>query len=320
MKSNPLLVGFFGLLLAGTAVGQEKQFEWQPANDESVRLDPANYHAGRVYHPGPNGGGMHIDVDSAQPLTIAMARQGEWAEAMQRPELLYSLNYLCRQEHVIKATYTCQLPPEPMVLIVHDERYSGTTSVDHAVFAGLGAVLDPSNRVDRAIGGIATALAGEGATTRHFVSPNDVHIQYYSWVCVANCNPPEFRWIQQFKEKYELTSFTKVYGGLRPEHDGEKVSVKIKSPMPMAVAILPSQVANQLHSSPDALEAALRQNSCQQRGVQSLTFECAFNVADGPQSLVVVPEAGQNVPHHKKAEIEVYSAKCVENCAIAANN
>ena len=165
---------------------------------------------------------------------------------------------------------------------------------------------------------MATVLTGSGSATHHFVSPNDVHIQYYRWVCIENCIQPEYQWIRQFKEKYDLTSFTKVYGGLQPEHDGEKVSVKIKSPVPMAVAILPSKVADQLHAQPDAFETALQQNACQQRGVQSLTFECTFNVADGPQSLIVVPEAGQKIPH-KKAEIDVFSLKCVANCTVANN-
>jgi len=315
MKSGAIFVTLF-VLLVRPAFAQEKVFQWQPANDESVRLDPANYHAGRVYHPGPDGGGMHIDVQSALPVTVAMARSDDWNQALQHPESVAGLNTMCRQEHVVKATYTCQLPPAAMVLIVRDER----NSVDRAVFAGMGAVLDPHSKVDRAIGvGVATVLTGQGSATRHFISPNDVHIQYYRWACVENCIQPEFRWMRQFKEKYDLTSFTKVYSGLLPEHDGEKVSVKIKSSVPMAVAILPSKVADQLHSKPDAFETALQENSCQQRGVQSLTFECTFNVADGPQSLVVVPEAGQEIPHYKKAEIEVFSLKCVTNCAIANN-
>ncbi|HMF92287.1 MAG TPA: hypothetical protein VKL40_16700 [Candidatus Angelobacter sp.] len=315
MKTRGIFVALLMLVLLTPAFAQQKVFQWQPANDESVRLDPANYHAGRVYHPGPDGGGMHIDVQSALPVTIAMARSSDWSQAMQRHELLADIPYFCRQEHVVKATYTCQLPPAAMVLIIHDER----NSVDRAVFAGMGAVLDPNSKVDRAIGvGVATVLTGQGSATRHFVSPNDVHIQYYRWACIENCIQPEFQWIRQFKEKYELTSFTKVYGGLLPEHDGEKVSVKIKSPVPMAVAILPSKVADQLHAQADAFETALQQNSCQQRGVQSLTFECTFNVADGPQSLIVVPEAGQKIPH-KKAEIDVFSLKCVANCTVANN-
>jgi hypothetical protein len=84
----------------------------------------------------------------------------------------------------------------------------------------------------------------------------------------------------------------------------------------MVVAMLPSQVADQLHAQPNALEAALEKNACQQRGVQSLQFQCTFNLDDGPQSLVVVPEAGTSVPNHKKAEIEMQAARCVLNCAL----
>ena len=32
--------------LAGPLFGQQRIFNWLPANDESVRLDPANYHTG----------------------------------------------------------------------------------------------------------------------------------------------------------------------------------------------------------------------------------------------------------------------------------
>jgi len=63
-------------------------------------------------------------------------------------------------------------------------------------------------------------------------------------------------------------------------------------------------------------ESALEKNSCQQRGVQSLQFECKFNLADGPQSLIVVPESTASVPNHKKAEIEMQAARCVANCAL----
>jgi len=141
-----------------------------------------------------------------------------------------------------------------MTLIIQDER----NNPDAAVFAGLGAVLDPHNKVDRAVGvGIATVLTGQGSLTRRFDSPNDVHVQYYRWDCVENCVQPEFRWTQQIKEKYDLTSFLKVYGGFTPDHDGEQVSIKLKSPMPMLVAMVPSQIAGQLHLKPETLESAL---------------------------------------------------------------
>ena len=301
--------------LAAPSFAQQRVFNWTPGNDESVRLDPANYHAGQTYHPGPNGGNIHLDIKAQQPVTIFLAPAGEWSAGLQHPEGLARLRTLCLHEHVVETTLLCDLPPEPMTLIVRDDR----NSLEPAVFAGLGAVLDPSNKVDRAVGtGIAAVLSARGPVMRHFVSPNDVHIQYHRWICMENCIQPEFRWILQFKEKYEITSFLKVYGGFVPDHDGGPVSIRIKSPVPMVVAMLPSQVADQLHSRPEQLEAALEKNSCQQRGVQSLQFQCTFNLADGPQSLVVVPEPGANIPHHKKAEIEFQAVKCVENCTLLA--
>ncbi len=316
IKKAATLTLFVALAAAAPAFGQGKVFDWLPANDESVRMDPANYHTGRTYQPGPQGGNIHVDIDAQRPVTIALTSASGWSQALQRPELIGSLNYLCVREHVMKTTYVCDLPAEPMTLVIHDER----NSPDLAVFAGLGAALDENDKVDRAIGvGVATVLTGQGSVSRRFVAPNDVHIQYFRWACINNCFPPEFQWIRQVKEKYELTSFFKVYGGFAPERDGEQVSVKIKSPVPMVVAILPSNVADQLHARPDSLETALEKNACQQRGVQNLEFQCTFNASDGPQSLVVGPEAGGGVPSHKKAEIEMLASKCVANCAAPAD-
>jgi len=231
------------------------------------------------------------------------------------------------REHVVKTTYLFDLPGEPMTLVVRDDRGSS----GRAAFAGLGEVLKrdsavmstaAGNVVGSAVGtglGLAKIFKEERPATRHFVSPNDVHIQYYRWACISKCFPPEFQWIQQVKEKYELTGFLKVYGGYAPDRDGEVVSIKIKAPSPMLVALVPSSVANQLHARPEMLEPALEKNSCQQRSVQSQTFQCTFNSADGPQSLIVVPEAGEKVKH-KKVEVEFFASKCVEHCALPPEN
>ncbi len=224
----------------------DRVFNWQPGNQEDVRLDPANYHAGQTYHASGDGGNMQVDIKSERPVTIFLAHSEEWNAAVQHPESLNSLQQLCTREHVVETRYTCFVPPVSMTLIIRDERYSP----DHAVFAGLGAVLDPSNRVERAVGagitGIAAVMAERESAKRQFKAPNDVHIQYFRWLCVENCVQPEFRWTWQVKEKYQLTSFLKVYGGFTPDHDGAQVSIKIKSPVPMVVAMLPSDVANQL--------------------------------------------------------------------------
>jgi hypothetical protein len=315
MRNTKIPVLFAFLLMnvcCGAAVGQERVFSWLPANDESVRLDPANYHTGRTYHPSSSGATNHVDIKSEKPVTIFMALEGEWNGVLQNPAALGQLRRFCVREHVVETTYVCEMPVEPMTLVIQDDR----GSADHAVFAGIGAVLDRYDKTNGAINaGIAAVLAAKGTAPRKFVSPNDVHIQYYRWDCVENCIQPEIVWTQQVKEKYHLSPFLKIYGGFAADHDGELVSIKIKAPVPMLVAMLPSAVANQLHGKPDMLESALEKSACQQRGVQSLQFECKFDVNDGPQSLIVVPEEAASVPK-KKAEIEMLAARCVANCGL----
>jgi hypothetical protein len=80
----------------------------------------------------------------------------------------------------------------------------------------------------------------------------------------------------------------------------------------MTLAVLPSAMADQIYDKPDQLGSALAQTSCKQRGVQTMEFDCLFNMADGPQSLLIVP----NLKSHKKAEIDVQTYKCVANCEL----
>jgi hypothetical protein len=328
MRIAKIVLALVVFVCVSPAFAQQKVFEWQPGTEESVRLDPANYHGGKSY--GPQGGTIHVDIDAQQPVSIFMTGASDWNRAMQNPEMLGSIRMVCLREHVIKVTYTCDLPLEPMQLIVRDDRESPSSNA----FAGLGAVLKstesvataapvlgPAMGVVDAVGtGIADMLGRQNnATPRHFVAPNDVQIQYYRWICISNCFPPQFQWIQQAKEEYKLTPFLKVYGGYAPNDDGEVVSIKIKAPVPMLVAVLPSSIANQLHEKPEILEPALEKTPCQQRGVQSQTFQCTFNAADGPQSLIVVPENTEKVPH-KKTEVEFFASKCVANCPLPSEN
>jgi len=297
-----------------TAYGQDRVFDWVPANQENVRLDPANYHTARTYHPSSPGANNHVDIGAQQPVTIFMAPEAEWNAVLQNPLNFGQLRRYCVQEHVTTITYVCEMPLQPMTLVVLDDRRGGSGQV---AFAGVGAVLDQgATEAERRIaGGIGAILAAKAAAPRHFVSPNDVHIQYFRWDCVEYCVQPEFAWSQQVKEKYQLSSFLKIYGGFAADHDQEPISIKIKAPVPMLVAMVPSSVANQLHARPEMLEPALEKSPCQQRGVQSMQFECKFDVTDGPQSLIVVPEAGEKVPK-KKAEIEMFASRCVANCTM----
>src|SRR5712675_1029447 len=127
----------------------ERVFNCQPGNQEDLRLDPANYHAGQTYHASGDGGNMQVDIKSEQPVTIFLARSEDWNAAVQHPESLNNLQQLCTREHVVETRYTCFVPPVSMTLIIRDERYN-PESPDHAVFSGLGAVLDPNSRAERA--------------------------------------------------------------------------------------------------------------------------------------------------------------------------
>ncbi len=282
------MLGLVLVSLGRLSLAQDKVFDWVRASDEVSQLDPADYHAGRVYRPGPDGGGMHVDIQAKRPVTIAMAFASDWNDWQQHPESQAAPEFRCLREHVTSTTYECHMPPNrPMVLLIRDERTS-----DRAVLTGIGVVL------------------GRGA--RQFISPNDVTVTYYSWTCVQNCIQPEFQWFSLVKEKYELTSVPKIYSLLTPERDGQQVNVRIKAPVPMTIALLPSELADQVYDNPAALSSALAKTSCKQRGVQSLSFDCTVNLADGRQSLVVVPDAAK-VPH-KKAEIQLQTVKCSANC------
>jgi hypothetical protein len=296
LKRSSLLILLVVLGLISGALraraAQEPTFDWLPANDESVRLDPADYHTGRIYRPGDQGGNLHVDIDAQGPVTVEMASAEEWSETLRHPELIARVTFRCVREHVLRTTYVCDLPPaRPMTLVIRDERDSG-----RSMLTGLGTVLS------------------EYGTVREFAAPNDVHVQYYRWSCVEECNPPQFQWISELKERYELTATLKVYGGLTADRDGEPFSIKVKSPVPVAIGIVPSRVADGLRGKRDNLDSVLENGSCKQRGVESLTFECTLDAADGPQSLVVVPESDVRVPSGKRAEVEVVASKCVSNC------
>ena len=286
---NLFLLGLLITMSAACLLGQQQRsFDWVRASDEVVQLDPMDFHAGRVYRPGPDGGNMHVIIHARQPVTLAMTWAREWNDAQLHPETLGSLEYRCVREHVVDTTYECHLPPgRPMVLVLHDERRP-----DRAIIQGIGAI-----------------VLRRGA--RQLVSPNDVQITYHSWSCVQNCVQPEYKWFLLAKEKFDVSASAKLYS-LTPDYDGQRIWVKIKAQVPMTVAILTSQAADQAYDKPETLSSALTQTTCKQRGVQSMEFECKLNRGDGPQSLIVLPESP--VRSHKKAQIEFQTLKCLANC------
>ena len=231
---------------------------------------------------------MHVAIDSRYPVTIAMTWADEWNTAMQHPDAPVNFSFLCIKEHVTSTIYECHLPSErPMIITFHDERRP-----EKSVISTIGAILGPG--------------------ARQFISPNDIHIQYYSWTCVNNCIQPEFQWRRILNEKYEVTSAPKVYGLMTPDHDGQELSVKIKSPVPLTIALVPSHLADQVYDKSVTLTDALGQTGCKERGVQSMSFNCTFNLANGAQTLLILPDI--NFSGHKKANVEVETVKCVDHC------
>jgi len=275
--------------LAASANAQDNRvFNWTPANSETIPMQPASLQAGRIYHPAAGGGNMHVGIESRYPVTIAMTWADEWNAAMQNPNAPVNFSFLCVREHVSSTTYECHLPSErPMIITFHDER-----------------------RPEKPVVSAISVILGPGA--RQFISPNDIHIQYYSWTCVDNCVLPCFEWRRILNEKYQVTTAPKVYSLMTPDHDDQKLSVKIKSPIPLTVALLPSHLADQVYDKTVSLTYALDQAGCKERGVQSMSFSCSFNVANGPQTLFILPDI--NFSGNKKANVEVNTVKCVDRC------
>ncbi|HEV2399914.1 MAG TPA: hypothetical protein VGS27_23435 [Candidatus Sulfotelmatobacter sp.] len=289
MRNFSIFTALLVCALAPVAVAQgyDPVFDWTAANAETIPLEPASLHAGRIYHPAAGGGNMHVQIDSRYPVTVAMAWADEWSAAMQHPDAPPNFNFLCVKEHVTTALYECHLPSErPMIITFHDERRPQKPAV-----ATIGAILGPS--------------------ARPFMSPNDLHIQYYAWTCVNNCVQPEFQWRRILDEKYQITTVPKVYSLMTPDHDGQELNVKIKSSIPLTVALLPSHLADQVYDKSVTLADALGQTGCKERGVQSMSFHCTFNVANGTQTLLILPDTD---PGHKKATVEVETVKCVDHC------
>ena len=280
-----LVCGFAGLSYA-----QDRVFDWTPANSVTIPMEPASMNAGRVYHAAAGGGNMHVGIDARYPVTVAMVWADEWNNAMQHPEAPANFSFLCVQQHVSSGIYECHLPSErPMIITFRDER-----KPEKPVIATIGAILGPG--------------------VRQFISPNDLHVQYYSWTCVNNCIQPEFHWRRIVKEKYEVTAAPKAYSLMTPDHDAQELSVKIKSPVPLTVAILPSHLADQVYDKTVTLTDVLDQTGCKERGVQSLSFNCSFNVANGSQTILILPDI--SFSGHKKADLEIETVMCVEHCEL----
>src|SRR5262249_23647278 len=126
---NTKLPGLFATLAfgawCGTAYGQDRVFDWLPANQENVRLDPANYHTARTYHPSSPGANNHVDIKAEQPVTIFMAPEADWNAVLQNPLNFGQLRRYCGQEHGTIITDVCEMPVRAMTLVILESRRDG---------------------------------------------------------------------------------------------------------------------------------------------------------------------------------------------------
>src|SRR5262249_56484576 len=84
MRITKIVRALVVFVCASPALAQQMAFEWQRGTEESVRLDPANYHGGKSY--GSQGGTIHVDIDAQQPLSGCLTRAGEGDARMRVPE------------------------------------------------------------------------------------------------------------------------------------------------------------------------------------------------------------------------------------------
>jgi len=80
-----------------------------------------------------------------------------------------------------------------------------------------------------------------------------------------------------------------------------------------------------MYAVPDAAGSALEKNTAKQRGVQSQHSNAAFNLGDGPQSLIVVARAsqGRRLPNIRGGSGEMTGREMrgrIAVCLLAAMN
>lgn len=271
---------------------RESVFDWVRANDQSAQVAPRGIHEGRTYYPGPDGGSIHVDIRARQPVTVAMVSSEDWNAALSGQQPDRNLDFRCLREHVVSTSYTCVLPGRPMTLIIRDERKPGLAMV---------------REVD-------TKASDTG--TRGLRTPNDLLIIYYRWDCIRYCEPT-LRWSRLSKQKYEITPSSKPYRIVDANRDGRQISVRIKSPIPLAAVLIPAKEASQPDWNTDLLQI---NSTCSQIEERNAIFKCNLNPADGPMALLLVPAKRLNVPVHTKASVELDVAKCISNCNLLSGH
>jgi len=283
-------------LVAFTAIclqGQQKAFDWVSQTAQSFRIGPG-YHSGvAVYNPhGWEAIHVRLDIAARQPVSVGVVRLEDWNQAIRNPEQLSRLDYACLTEGVTRISFSCNFYASDVsrVVVVRDAR-----STERPIVSGIAA---PFVRF-----GVNELFA------------NDVRVTPFHWECVSNCDlpdPPQFAWVDLRREKYEITPAFKSYGPFVPERADDQMRIRVKAQVPMTVAVVPSNLADELYSHRERAREILSRSTCKQYGIQSSSFECTFQKDDGALQVVLLPEV--EVRKKKKAEITISTVKCVANC------
>jgi hypothetical protein len=287
-----LLVLAAAFACAATAYAQQKTYGWIPQGSDSYRMMPGAYNGIAVFNTqGYQALHIRLDIEAREPVAIGVVSQDEWNNAIHNPELLHKLNYACLSEGVTRLNFSCDLASfTSRVVVVRDLR-----RVDRPSVAGVGAPL--------------VRMAYNG-----FFS-NEIRVTPFHWGCTAYCDlpdPPSYAWVDLRREKYQITTALKSYGPFTPQKDDDKIRIYVKSPFPMTVAMVPSDLVDQLYANRDQAHELLSKTSCKQYGVQKSTFDCTLQMSDGPQQVVLLPEVEIN--KKKKAQVEISTVQCVANC------
>ena len=288
------------LLLSGivafTAIclqGQQKAYDWVPQNPQNFRIGPG-YHSGvAVYNPhGWEAIHVRLDVAARQPVSVGVVRLEDWNQAIRNPNQISRLDYACLTEGVTRISFSCNFYASDVsrVVVVRDAR-----STERPIVSGIAA---PFVRF-----GMNELFA------------NDVRITTFHWQCMSNCDlpdPPQFAWVDLRREKYEITPAFKSYGPFVPERADDQMRIRVKAQVPMTVAVVPSNLADELYAHRERAREILSRSTCKQYGIQSSSFDCTFQKDDGALQVVLLPEV--EVRKKKKAEITISTVKCVANC------
>ena len=279
----------------------KKTYGWVAQATDTYRMGPGAYNGIAVFTP--NGWeALHIrlDITAREPVTVGVASLQDWNNAIQDRELLRKMDYSCLSAGVTRLSFSCDLAPSNVarVVVVRDMRrweHRHRDDMDGPTISGVGA---PLARM----------------AYNQFLA-NEMDVTPYHWGCTSYCDlpdPPRYAWVDLRREKFEITPVMKSYGPFTPQKDDDKIRVYVKTPFPMTVAVVPSPLADQLYAHKEQARQILSKTSCKQYGVQNSTFDCALQMSDGPQQVVLLPDVDIN--KKKKAHIEISTVRCVANC------